>query len=81
MSDAEFVELADELATYAGDPLQFVLKTFDWNSLELVGKHPEPWQKEILQAIKDGLPTGKAVRLAVASGGLFFVLGAADLWC
>ena len=26
MSDAEFVELADELATYAGDPLQFVLR-------------------------------------------------------
>src|SRR6516165_8733683 len=68
MTDAEFVELADELATYAGDPLEFVLKTFDWNSPELAGKHPEPWQQEILQAIKDGLPLGKAVRLAVSSG-------------
>jgi hypothetical protein len=37
-------------------------------SPELAGKHPEPWQLEILQAIKDGLPLGKAVRLAVASG-------------
>ena len=68
MTDAEFVELADELATYAGDPVGFVLNMFDWNSPELKGKHPEPWQVEILQAIKDGLSLGKAVRLAVASG-------------
>ena len=68
MTDAEFVELADELALYAGDPVGFVLNMFDWNSPELAGKHPEPWQVEILQAIKDGLPLGKAVRLAVASG-------------
>jgi hypothetical protein len=68
MTDAEFIELADELATYAGDPLQFVLNTFDWQNPELKGKAPEPWQCEILQAIKDGLPLGKAVRLAVASG-------------
>src|SRR6516165_10032433 len=68
MTDAEFVELADELALYAGDPVGFVLNMFDWNSPELKGKHPEPWQLEILQAIKDGLPLGKAVRLAAASG-------------
>jgi hypothetical protein len=68
MTDAEFIELADELATYAGDPVKFVENMFDWNSPELKGKHPEPWQVEILQAIKDGLPLGKAVRLAVASG-------------
>jgi hypothetical protein len=68
MTDEEFVELADELALYAGDPLKFVLETFDWQSPELKGKAPEPWQREILEAIKDGLPLGKAVRLAVASG-------------
>ena len=68
MNDAEFVELADELALYAGDPLKFVLEMFDWNCEELRGKHPEPWQREVLEAIRDGLPLGKAVRLAVASG-------------
>jgi len=36
---------------------------FDWSSPELAGKHPEPWQREALEAIR-----GKAVRLAVASG-------------
>jgi hypothetical protein len=46
MTDAEFVELADELALYAGDPVKFVTEMFDWNSPELKGKHPEPWQVE-----------------------------------
>jgi hypothetical protein len=48
--------------------LQFVLKTFDWDSPELAGKHPEPWQCGVLCAIRDGLPLSKAVRLAVARG-------------
>ena len=68
MTDEQFVELADELALYAGDPLKFVLEMFDWNCEELRGKHPELWQREVLEAIRDGLPLGKAVRLAVASG-------------
>jgi hypothetical protein len=67
MTDAEFVELADELAAYAGDPAKFVEEMFDWNCEELRGKHPEPWQREVLEAIRDGLPLGKAVRLALAS--------------
>jgi len=68
MTDEQFVELADELALYAGDPLKFVMEMFDWNCEELGGKHPEPWQREVLEAIRDGLPLGKAARLAVASG-------------
>jgi hypothetical protein len=68
MTDAEFIELADELATYAGDPVKFVENMFDWNAPDLAGKSIEPWQREILSAIRDGLPLGKAVRLAVASG-------------
>jgi hypothetical protein len=32
------------------------------------GKAPEPWQREVLKAIRDGLPLGKAIRLAIASG-------------
>ena len=68
MTDAEFIELADELATYAGDPVKFVENMFDWSAPDLAGKSIEPWQREILSAIRDGLPLGKAVRLAVASG-------------
>src|SRR6516165_7210435 len=68
MTDAEFVELADELALYAGDPVRFVEEMFDWDCEELRGKHPESWQREVLEAVRDGLPLGKAVRLAVASG-------------
>src|SRR6516225_6251688 len=68
MTDAEFVEVADQLALCAGDPVKFVAEMFDWSSPELAGKHPEPWQREVLEAIRDGLPLGKAIRLAVASG-------------
>jgi hypothetical protein len=68
MTDAEFIELADELALYAGDPAGFVENMFDWSAPDLAGKSIEPWQREVLDAIRDGLPLGKAVRLAVASG-------------
>ena len=42
---------------------------FDWQSdPELKGKAPEPWQREVLCGVGDGLPLGRAVRIAVASG-------------
>jgi hypothetical protein len=41
---------------------------FDWQAPELKSKSPEKWQRAVLQAIRDGLPLGKAVRIAVASG-------------
>jgi hypothetical protein len=68
MTDEEFVELGDELALYAGDPTGFVENMFDWSAPDLAGKSIEPWQREVLDAIRDGLPLGKAVRLAIASG-------------
>jgi hypothetical protein len=41
---------------------------FDWQSPELKGAAPEPWQREILEAIRHGLPLNKAIRIACASG-------------
>jgi hypothetical protein len=60
--------IAEELAACAGDPELFVDTMFDWNAPELAGKAPEKWQREVLRAIKDGLPLHRAVRVAVASG-------------
>jgi hypothetical protein len=62
-------EIADQLVACRGDPEKFVLEMFDWeNEPELKGRSPEKWQTSVLQAIRDGLPLGKAVRVAVASG-------------
>ena len=60
--------VADELVACLGDPELFVDTMFDWSGPELAGKHPEKWQREVLQAIRDGLPLGKAIRIAVATG-------------
>jgi hypothetical protein len=60
--------IADELAACRGDPERFVETMFDWSAPELVGKEPDKWQREVLRAIKDGLPLHRAVRIAVASG-------------
>jgi hypothetical protein len=60
--------IADELVACRSDPELFVDTMFDWNDGELKGKSPEPWQREVLRAIRDGLPLNKAVRIAVASG-------------
>ena len=38
MTDAEFIELADELATYAGDPVKFVENMFDWKRSRSCGQ-------------------------------------------
>jgi hypothetical protein len=62
-------QIADELVECRSDPLAFVDRMFDWaNEPELKGKSPERWQREILRTIRDGLPLGKAVRIACASG-------------
>jgi hypothetical protein len=62
-------QIADELVECRSDPEAFVDRMFDWaNEPELKGKSPERWQRSVLQAIRDGLPLGKAVRIAVASG-------------
>ena len=61
-------EIADQLVACRSDPECFVDNLFDWNAPELAGKSPEKWQREVLRTIRDGLPLGKAVRIAVASG-------------
>jgi hypothetical protein len=60
--------IADELVACSGDPELFVDTMFDWSAPELAGKSPEAWQREVLRAIKEGLPLHRAVRIAVASG-------------
>jgi len=59
--------IADELVACRADPERFVDTMFDWNGSELKGKAPEPWQREVLRAMPDGLPN-KTIRIAVASG-------------
>jgi hypothetical protein len=69
MSDDDTLRsIADELVLCTADPVCFVETMFDWQSPELKGAAPEPWQREVLCGVRDGLPLGKAVRIAVASG-------------
>jgi hypothetical protein len=68
MTDNDLAQIADELVECRGDPVRFVETMFDWSCAELKGAAPELWQRQVLEAIRDGLPLGKAVRLAVASG-------------
>jgi hypothetical protein len=68
VSDNDLETIADELVACRADPVRFVETMFDWNCPELKGAAPEPWQLEVLAAIRDGLPLNKAVRIAVASG-------------
>jgi len=64
-------ELLAWLAACNKDPLAFVLGAFPWGEpgsrLEQFSG-PEPWQREILCKIRDGLPVQKAIQLATASG-------------
>jgi hypothetical protein len=68
MSDDTLESLADELVACRADPVRFVETMFDWQSPELTVREIQPWQREVLEAIRDGLPLGKAARIAVASG-------------
>src|SRR5262245_7965911 len=65
--------LLDWLASVSRDPYAFVMGAFPWGEADsrLAGfpNGPEPWQKEILDLIKNGLvDINKAIQLAVASG-------------
>jgi hypothetical protein len=64
-------DFLDWLASVSNDPLAFVLGAFPWNepNTRLEGfAGPEPWQAEILNRIREGLPLAKAIQLATASG-------------
>src|SRR4030095_15665214 len=61
------------LALVTKDPLAFVMGAFPWGEpdqrLRDYKDGPEPWQREILTLIKDGLiDVNKAIQLATASG-------------
>lgn len=68
-------KLEDELTTWladvADDPYAFVMGAFPWGMEGTSLEHdhgPEAWQREILDAVKAGLPIDRAIQLAVASG-------------
>jgi hypothetical protein len=66
-------QLLEWLASVSRDPLRFVMGAFPWGEPETrlsdFPDGPEPWQKEILEQIRDGLiDINKAIQLAVASG-------------
>jgi hypothetical protein len=62
------LDLINEVAACSGDPLRYVLFAFPWGSGELKDRRPEDWQIEILNRIRDGLPAGRAIQEAIASG-------------
>lgn len=63
--------LADHLAKFSKDPYGFVMFSFPWGEPGSLAKFegPDPWQKEILCKVRDGLlTTQEAIQIAVASG-------------
>jgi hypothetical protein len=58
-----------EIAKCRADPLRFVELAFAWGEGGLA-KHegPDTWQRDMLLKVKNGLPLGTAIRIAVASG-------------
>lgn len=63
--------LVDWLGECSKDPVAFVQGAFPWGEEGQLEKFngPEPWQLQILQAIRDGLiDINRAIQLAVASG-------------
>lgn len=63
-------EILADLARYSNDPLKFVLWAFPWSEEgTLFHRAIEPWQRQILEDLRDGLITFEvAIRLATVSG-------------
>jgi hypothetical protein len=63
-------ELVAWLDNVRDDPVAFVEGAFAWGQGELEkSKGPEPWQRWLLEQIRDGLvKPGEAVKIAIASG-------------
>lgn len=65
------MDLIEELAAYSSDPLGFVMFAFPWGEegSELAkASGPEPWQRELLEQIRQGMSVDEAVQFARASG-------------
>jgi len=62
--------IGDWLAACAHDPVKFVAEAFTWGEGELKNSTgPEPWQRWLLEQIRDGLMSpGEAIRIAISSG-------------
>ena len=59
------------LAEVSNDPIAYVMGAFPWGEPEtrLEGfSGPQPWQLDLLNRIKNGLPIAKAIQEATASG-------------
>lgn len=64
-------ELVEWLDSVSDNPLAFVLGAFPWGESGTTLEHdhgPEPWQRDILESVRLGLPLDRAIQLAVASG-------------
>jgi hypothetical protein len=64
-------QLIEDMASMSGDPDKWVLYSFTWGEGELADypDGPEPWQRKILQEVRDGLKTvNQVIQEAVASG-------------
>lgn len=80
-------ELIQDLGRYSTDPLGFVMWAFPWGQPDTdleFSKGPEPWQRQILTWLGEGLITSReAIRLAVTSGhgvGKSALVGWVILW-
>ena len=64
------IEAVQFLAQFAYDPYKFVLAAFPWGEPgPLENMMPQPWQRDILNEIRDGFKTStEAIQEAVASG-------------
>jgi hypothetical protein len=65
------LELAEEIGSYAFDPLGFVMFAFPWGEKGTLQDKtgPDAWQRDVLERIRDGLDTpAQAIQQAVASG-------------
>jgi len=65
-------KLIQWLASVSNDPLAYVMGAFPWNEPGTTLEHsdgPEPWQKEVLELIRDELITiEEAIQIAEATG-------------
>ena len=63
-------DLVTWLSEVSNDPVAFVETAFPWGEGELAhSTGPEPWQRWVLEQIRDGLlMPGEAVKIALASG-------------
>lgn len=69
LDPAELDRLIAFLGTYRHDPLTFVEAAFPWGEgLLLRSAGPEPWQREVLINLRDGMTVEEALLQAVASG-------------